>query len=103
MADGVRYSVYSFVVNSMVRGYHQYKDIWHDPIVGEELPCEREVGNPHDPLAVAINETMAEEGNLLLRVPLGSGKGSSTDLTDSLKYFKIDISSTRAHVLILYV
>ena len=47
-------SVYSFVVNSMARGYHQYKEIWLNPFVGEELLCEWKVGNSHDPLAVAI-------------------------------------------------
>ena len=50
MADGICDSLYSFVVNSMVCGYHQYKEIWPDPFVGEEFPCEQEVSNPHDPL-----------------------------------------------------
>ena len=45
----------------MVRGYHKYKEIWSDPFVGEELPCELEVGNPHDPLVVAIKKIL--EGN----------------------------------------
>jgi len=25
-----------------------YKEIWPNPIIGEELPCEREIGNLHD-------------------------------------------------------
>ena len=49
-------------------------------------------GKFHGVQTYELAETMAEEGNLLMRVPLDSGKGSSTDLTDSLKYFKIDIS-----------
>ena len=32
-----------FSVEAMVRGYHQYKDVWDAP-VGEILQCEREVG-----------------------------------------------------------
>ena len=43
----------SFSVNAMVRGYHIYEDIWYAS-VSEELPCQREPGNSHDPFAVAI-------------------------------------------------
>ena len=45
---------YSFTVNSMIRGYHVYKDIWENPTIGEELICKREVGNPKDPISVAV-------------------------------------------------
>jgi len=41
------------VVDSCVRGFHVYKDIW-TPDTGEVLSCEREDGNPMDPYAVAI-------------------------------------------------
>ena len=37
----------SFSLESMVRGYHVYKDIWISS-VGEELPCQREPANLHD-------------------------------------------------------
>ena len=40
------------VVDSCVRGFHIYKDIW-TPIT-EVFSCEREDGNPMDPYAVAI-------------------------------------------------
>ena len=43
----------SFSVESMVRGYHVYKDIW-DAVVGEEFPCKRKDGNRVDPFAVAV-------------------------------------------------
>ena len=43
----------SFSVESMVRVYHVYKDIW-DAVVGEEFPCKREDGNRVDPFAVAV-------------------------------------------------
>ncbi len=43
----------SFRIESCVRGYHVYKDIW-DASVGESLPCQRERGNRADPYAVAI-------------------------------------------------
>ena len=45
----------NFAVDSMIRGHHVYKEIW-DPVNGEELPCEREIGNSSDPLAVAVIE-----------------------------------------------
>ena len=61
MAD----SVYSFVVNSMVCNYHQYKESWSDLLVGEELLCEWEVGNPHDPLAVAVKKTIIGERKIV--------------------------------------
>ena len=41
------------VVDSCVRGFHVYRDIW-TPIIGEVFSCEREDGNPMDPYAVAI-------------------------------------------------
>ena len=69
MADGGHCLLYSFVVNSMVCEYHEYKEIWSDPFVGEELPCEREVGNPHDPLAVAIKKTIGGEHKIVGHVP----------------------------------
>ena len=38
----------------MVRGYHEHKCLWTDPFDGEELICEREVGNPSNPQVVAV-------------------------------------------------
>ena len=46
--------MYTFSVGSVVRGYHEYKDIWDAAIDGLELPCEREPGNPRDTSAVAV-------------------------------------------------
>ena len=48
--------MHAFVVSSVVRGYHEYKDIWSAPIDGVELPCKREPGNPRDTSAVAVIE-----------------------------------------------
>ena len=42
----------SFTLQSMIRGYHVYKEVW-DAVVGETLPCQQEGGNTHDPYAVA--------------------------------------------------
>ena len=43
-----------FSLESMIRGYHEYKSIWSDPTLGEELEYKREPGNPHDTHAVAV-------------------------------------------------
>lgn len=59
---------YSFTVNSMIRGYHIYQEIW-EPINGEELGCEREVSNPKDPLAVAVIKPIAGENTIIGHVP----------------------------------
>ena len=45
-----------FCVESMIRGYHEYKLIWNDPIISEELWCQCEPGNSHDPYAVAVKK-----------------------------------------------
>ena len=47
--------VHTFVVSSVVRGYHKYKDVWSAPIARVELSCERELyRNPKDTLDVAM-------------------------------------------------
>ena len=43
----------SFSVESMIRGYHIYKDIWV-AADGQVLQTRREVSNMHDPFAVAV-------------------------------------------------
>jgi len=47
---------FTFVLGSMVHGYHEYMAVWENPVLGEELSCMREIGNPHDPTAVAIQK-----------------------------------------------
>ena len=43
----------SFSVEATVSSYHTYKDIWA-AVLGEELPCQTEVGNRVDTFAVAL-------------------------------------------------
>ena len=42
-----------FVVDSVVRGHHVYKDVW-TPYTGEELTIAAEESNSHDQYAMAI-------------------------------------------------
>ena len=51
MADGSEEE--RFYLDSVARGFHVYKAVWN-PVVGEELLCEREFGNIHDSYAVSI-------------------------------------------------
>ena len=67
MAEGTLY--YSFTVISMIRGYHVYKNIWESPTIGEELFCEREIGNPKDPLAVAVMKLIGGENTIIGHIP----------------------------------
>ena len=56
----------SFLVESVVRGFHVYKQVWH-ATAGEELRihCRRDLGNSHDPYAVA----MVRASNIVGHVP----------------------------------
>ena len=47
-------------LNSCVRGYHIYKEIW-TPTINEELQCQRESGNIH---AVAIVKDKVVVGHI---------------------------------------
>ena len=54
-------TLYALSIESMIRGYHEYK---LNPVVGEDLLCERKVGNPHDMQAVAVKKVI--DGNLTM-------------------------------------
>ena len=58
MSENKRYTV-----ESMVHGYHVYRDIW-EAAVGETLPCQREAGNPYDTYAVSVMEGDTIVGHL---------------------------------------
>ena len=57
-------AVYSFAIEAMVRGYHVYQSIWDAANDGEDLECCREVGNIHDPSAVAIRKDSVIVGHV---------------------------------------
>ena len=48
---GGREDITSLEVQSYIRGYHAYQDIW-DPCIGEVLLLQREPDNPEDKFAV---------------------------------------------------
>ena len=45
----------SFMIDAMVRGYHEYRSVWENPTHGEQLSCAKEPGNLNDPMAIAVN------------------------------------------------
>ena len=53
----------TFTVESYVRGYHIYKDIW-DATIGEKLQCARESDNSNDHYAVAVRKNDAVVGHV---------------------------------------
>ena len=54
----------------MVRGYHIYNSIW-EAYIGEELLCQWDGGNRHDPYAVAVPKSATVVGHLLLMLSTG--------------------------------
>jgi len=58
-----------FGVESMIHGYHEYQMIWNNPLIGEELPCERKPGNSHDPYAVAVKKEIGGRNQIVGHVP----------------------------------
>ena len=55
----------SFEYDSVIRGYHIYKEIW-EASHGETFDCVRETGNRFDPFAVAV---ISEDGEIIGHVP----------------------------------
>ena len=53
----------------MIRGYHEYKSIWDNPVNGEELNFIREVGNSHDPMAVVVVKEIGAETKTVGKIP----------------------------------
>ena len=50
--------MFEFIIRSAIQGHHVYKAIWENPLVGEELKCQCEVGNSQDPLTVQEHDTI---------------------------------------------
>ena len=48
--------MHSFRIDTMVRGYHVYKDIWDASSSIGEFICKRKTGNRNDTYAVAITK-----------------------------------------------
>ncbi len=53
----------SFELESMIRGYHVYKDIWL-AVDGQVLQSRRETSNGHDPFAVSVVKDSTVVGHL---------------------------------------
>ena len=59
--------MFEFSVNSMVRGCHVYQEVW-EVCISEVLLCVREVGNRHDPYAIAVKKDELIVGHLSRKI-----------------------------------
>ena len=57
----------TFEMESCVRGYHIYKEIW-EAVVGEELQCQRDRVNSSDNYAVSVKREGIIVGHLLRKI-----------------------------------
>ena len=48
----------SFAVDTMVHGYHEYRSVLKNSVHEEQSSCMRELVNPHDPMAIAIEKSI---------------------------------------------
>ena len=58
-----------FYIESTIRGYHEYKSIWGDPTLGEELERKREPGNPYDTHAVTVIKLISGSNVIVGNLP----------------------------------
>ena len=57
----------TFEKESCIRGYHVYQGLW-EPVVGEELQCQRDTVNTKDPYAVSVKTGQTVVGHLPQKV-----------------------------------
>ena len=78
-------------MESCVRGYHYYQNIW-DPVIDEVLACVREDGNPHDRYVVAVYKDTRVVGHVARKIStvcylfLRKGGAISCVVTDIRRY-----------------
>ena len=62
-SSSVEQELFTYNLDSGIRGYHVYKDTW-DPFEGEILNTKHEIGNVMDKRAVAVLKTEVIVGHL---------------------------------------
>ena len=61
--------MHTLTMQAMVRGYHVYKLIWDAAACDDDiLPCEKEVGNPHDPSSITVKKGTVVVGHMLRKI-----------------------------------
>ena len=80
----------SFLISSIVRGYHKYKNIWV-ATRGEQLLCQRENDNIHNLFNITVimatslfASLMADGGIIVERSPFWSGSFLTGDIATFL-------------------
>ena len=81
MASELASAVESFTIDSMIRGYHVYKDVWSS-FIGEVPSCRHDVRNHHDRFAVAVCKGTTVVGHVIRKISAVccfSGEDRSSD------------------------
>jgi len=85
------------VIPSCIRGYHVYGEVW-TAVLGEQLYCEREVGNVVDQYAVAVkNDAGTIVGHLPQKISrlcsiFLTGGGTITATVTGLRRYSSDLA-----------
>ena len=61
--------MFSFSISSAIHGFHVYRVIWENLSPREELHCQHEVGNLHNPLSVAVIKQIDGADTIVGHVP----------------------------------
>ena len=61
-------AIFTFSVESMIRGYHEYIRIWESPSPTDNLFCQREIGNPHNTHVVTVKGNVAGDDGTMTTV-----------------------------------
>ena len=80
--------MFEFSVNSMVRGYHVYQEVW-EVHIDEVLPCVKEAGNRHYPYAITVKKDELVVGHLPCKIScifIWQGGKIYCTTTDSRRY-----------------
>jgi len=62
-------SIFQFLFNSATHRFHVYKDIWENPVPGEELFYRHEVGNSHNAISVTVLKEISGKNTIIGHVP----------------------------------
>ena len=65
LSTTITHVMYTFMLESVIHGYHKYKGLWDAAVNGVGLLCEREPENSHDTFAVAVQK-QSPSGNVTI-------------------------------------
>ena len=72
-------------IESCIRGYHVYKDIWPHPLIDKELECTCKDSNPMDAYAVEVIRSGVTVGHIPRKISAACSLFLRNDEGNSLK------------------